>query len=90
MNEPPPERLQIGDGKISGYLAIFLAVVPELPFVAQVLLTMLVADLFQYTAHRAFRAHPRPWRFHAVHHSVRTMDRLAGSSLRVSADRRME
>jgi lathosterol oxidase len=57
------------------------SVVAGLPFVAQVLLAMLVADLFQYAAHRAFHAHPFLWRFHAVHHSVRTMDWLAGSRL---------
>lgn len=62
-------------------LAGLQAAVAGLPFVVQVLLAMLVADLFQYAAHRAFHAVPLLWRFHAVHHSVRTMDWLAGSRL---------
>ncbi len=57
------------------------AAVSGLPFVVQVLLAMLVADLFQYAAHRAFHASRFLWRFHAVHHSIQTVDWLAGSRL---------
>lgn len=51
------------------------------PFVAQLLVAMVVADLFQYAAHRAFHANRFLWRFHAVHHSIRAVDWLAGSRL---------
>jgi Sterol desaturase len=33
----------------------------------------------QYWTHRAYHEVPFLWRFHAVHHSVKTMDWLAGS-----------
>ena len=52
-----------------------------LPYLAQVLLAVLAADLFQYGVHRAFHRIPFLWRFHAVHHSTRTMDWLAGSRM---------
>jgi len=52
-----------------------------LPYLAQVLLAILVADLFQYGMHRLFHTVPYLWRFHAVHHSTRSMDWLAGSRL---------
>ena len=47
----------------------------------QLPLAMLVADLFQYAAHRTFHANSFLWRFHAVHHSTRAVDWLAGSRL---------
>ena len=40
---------------------------------------MLVADLVQYWTHRAYHEVPLLWRLHAVHHSVKSMDWLAGS-----------
>ena len=40
-----------------------------------------VADLFQYAAHRTMHTVPALWRFHAVHHSSRALDWLAGSRL---------
>ena len=57
--------------------------VSSLPFLAQVLLAVLVADLFQYAVHRLFHTVPYLWRFHAIHHSARSMDWLAGSRLHV-------
>lgn len=51
----------------------------HLPFLVQVLLILLVADLVQYWAHRAYHEVPLLWRFHSVHHSARAMDWLAGS-----------
>lgn len=53
--------------------------VRDLPFVAAVLLILLVADLVQYWAHRAYHEVPLLWRIHAVHHSAKSMDWLAGS-----------
>lgn len=59
----------------------FLPSPAALPLWLQVLLIVLVADLTQYWQHRLFHRVPFLWRFHAVHHSVRTMDWLAGSRL---------
>jgi len=53
------------------------------PLVFQFLEIVLVADLAQYWIHRAFHRVPLLWRFHAIHHSSRAMDWLAGSRLHV-------
>jgi sterol desaturase/sphingolipid hydroxylase (fatty acid hydroxylase superfamily) len=53
--------------------------VQGLPFWAGVLLIVLVADLVQYWTHRAYHEVPLLWRLHAVHHSAKTMDWMAGS-----------
>lgn len=53
--------------------------VAGLPFWAGLLLILLVADLVQYWTHRAYHEVPVLWRLHAVHHSVKSMDWLAGS-----------
>ena len=55
--------------------------VQDLPFAVALLLAVLLADLVQYAIHRTFHRVPWLWRFHAVHHSARTMDWLAGSRL---------
>ncbi len=57
------------------------ALVQSLPLVMQFALAVLIADLAQYGVHRAFHAVPALWRFHKVHHSVETMDWIAGSRL---------
>lgn len=57
------------------------AAVRSLPLGVQFVAVVLVADLAQYAVHRAFHAVPALWRFHKVHHSVETMDWLAGSRL---------
>ncbi|MDT8998630.1 sterol desaturase family protein [Paucibacter sp. APW11] len=57
--------------------------VQALPFALELLLLMLVADLIQYAVHRALHEWPPLWRFHAVHHSIKTLDWLAGSRLHV-------
>jgi lathosterol oxidase len=51
------------------------------PLALQIALAIATADAFQYAAHRAFHASPALWRFHAIHHSSRAMDWLAGSRL---------
>lgn len=51
------------------------------PVWIQFLLAVFVADLFQATLHRAYHNIPWLWRFHAVHHSTRDMDWLAGSRI---------
>ena len=53
--------------------------IQRIPFVPQLLLCILAADLVQYWTHRAYHEVPFLWRFHGVHHSVKTMDWLAGS-----------
>jgi sterol desaturase/sphingolipid hydroxylase (fatty acid hydroxylase superfamily) len=50
-----------------------------LPFWAALPLIVLVADLVQYWTHRAYHEVPLLWRLHAVHHSAKHMDWLAGS-----------
>jgi sterol desaturase/sphingolipid hydroxylase (fatty acid hydroxylase superfamily) len=57
----------------------FQLAVQRVPFVWQLLFCILVADLSQYWTHRAYHEIPFLWKFHAVHHSAKTMDWLAGS-----------
>lgn len=51
----------------------------SLPWVAELVLAFFVTDVFQYWAHRIFHSNQYLWRFHAIHHSTRAMDWLAGS-----------
>ncbi len=53
--------------------------VRDLPFFVAVPLIILVADLVQYWTHRAYHEVPLLWRLHAVHHSAKHMDWMAGS-----------
>ncbi len=57
------------------------ALILLLPIWVQFLLAVLVADLAQVALHRAYHALPWLWRLHAVHHSVRHLDWLAGSRM---------
>ncbi|HEY4371518.1 MAG TPA: sterol desaturase family protein [Burkholderiales bacterium] len=50
-----------------------------LPFFLELALIILVADMVQYWTHRAYHEVPFLWRFHAVHHSTKVMDWMAGS-----------
>ena len=52
-----------------------------LPFVVQFLAIMFLTDLVQYWVHRAFHRVPWLWHFHAVHHSARSMDWMAGARM---------
>ena len=54
-----------------------------MPLALEVLAIMLVADLAQYAVHRSFHRIGWLWPFHAIHHSSRDMDWLAGSRLHV-------
>jgi lathosterol oxidase len=47
----------------------------------QFLEILVLADLAEYAIHRTFHSVGFLWKFHAVHHSSRTMDWLAGSRL---------
>ena len=53
--------------------------VQNLNFFVAVFLIVLIADLVQYWTHRAYHEIPLLWRLHAVHHSAKSMDWLAGS-----------
>jgi sterol desaturase/sphingolipid hydroxylase (fatty acid hydroxylase superfamily) len=59
------------------------ASVGELPLWIAFPLAVVVADLAQSLLHRAYHRVPFLWRFHAVHHSVRHLDWLAGSRMHV-------
>jgi len=52
--------------------------VGELPLWIGVPSAMLVSDLVFYWVHRASHTFPVMWQFHAVHHSIRDLDWLAG------------
>jgi lathosterol oxidase len=58
----------------------------RLPWLVQFLLAVLVADLAEYFIHRAFHAVPFLWRFHAIHHSSKALDWLAGSRSHIVDD----
>ena len=53
------------------------------PIILQILEIMLITDFVQYWVHRAFHSIPFLWHFHAVHHSARSMDWMAGARMHV-------
>lgn len=53
--------------------------IQSLSFAIQFIIAVLVADFVFYWQHRIFHKVKILWPFHAVHHSVETMDWLAGS-----------
>jgi sterol desaturase/sphingolipid hydroxylase (fatty acid hydroxylase superfamily) len=55
--------------------------VSNLPWVVQFVLAVILSDLFQYWYHRLFHKVPFLWGFHAVHHSAKAMDWLAGARM---------
>jgi sterol desaturase/sphingolipid hydroxylase (fatty acid hydroxylase superfamily) len=57
--------------------------IQSMPYLLELFVAVLVADLAQYAAHRIYHEVPFMWRFHAVHHSTRTLDWLAGSRLHI-------
>ena len=57
------------------------AAIQSLPVWLQFLLAVFVADLAQALLHRAYHNTGWLWPFHAVHHSSREMDWLAGSRM---------
>ncbi len=56
-----------------------LAATGSLPWLLQFFLAVLVADLCEYAIHRLFHTVPFLWRFHAIHHSSKSLDWIAGS-----------
>ncbi len=57
------------------------AAIQSWPIWLQFILAVFVADVFQAGLHRIYHNVPFLWRFHAVHHSSRHMDWLAGSRI---------
>lgn len=64
----------------TGWSEFRQAVVSQ-PLLAQVIEIMFLTDFIQYWFHRAFHQIPWLWKFHAVHHSAKKMDWLAGSRM---------
>jgi len=62
------------------------AATASLPLWLQFLLAILVADLAEYWIHRALHGVPWLWRFHAIHHSSRSLDWIAGSRAHIVDD----
>jgi lathosterol oxidase len=61
-------------------------VVGHLPLLVQFFLAVLVADLAEYFIHRTFHKVPFMWRFHAIHHSSKSLDWIAGSRSHIVDD----
>jgi sterol desaturase/sphingolipid hydroxylase (fatty acid hydroxylase superfamily) len=55
------------------------AAMGRLPWLLQFFLAVLVADIAEYWIHRALHVVPWLWRFHAIHHSSKALDWIAGS-----------
>lgn len=56
-------------------------VLGALPWAVQFILAMILTDIAQYWFHRLFHKVPFLWGFHAVHHSAKAMDWLAGARM---------
>src|ERR1043166_6759266 len=56
-----------------------LAFTGRLPWLVQFFLAVVVAEVAEYWIHRALHEVPWLWRFHAVHHSSKALDWIAGS-----------
>jgi len=56
-------------------------IVSGVSFLFQLFLAMFTADFFQYCIHRLFHENSFLWRFHAIHHSIKYVDWIAGSRL---------
>jgi sterol desaturase/sphingolipid hydroxylase (fatty acid hydroxylase superfamily) len=67
--------------KLTAFLGVpaLVETVGRLPWVVQFFLAVLVADLAEYAVHRAFHTVPFLWGFHAIHHSSKALDWIAGS-----------
>lgn len=51
----------------------------RMPWLVQFVLAVVVADLAEYFIHLALHKVPWLWRFHAIHHSSKALDWIAGS-----------
>ena len=55
--------------------------ISELPWLVQFVVVLVASDFLQYWYHRLFHQVPFLWGFHAIHHSAKSMDWLAGSRM---------
>ncbi len=55
------------------------ALIARMPWVLQFCLAVVVADVAEYFIHLALHKVPFLWRFHAIHHSSKALDWIAGS-----------
>ncbi len=53
--------------------------IARMPWLLQLFLAVLVADVAEYFIHLAFHKVPFLWRFHSIHHSSTALDWLSGS-----------
>lgn len=53
--------------------------IARMPWLLQFFLAILVADVAEYFVHLALHKVPFLWRFHAIHHSSKALDWIAGS-----------
>lgn len=60
---------------------VFRAMVASIPWILQFVIVLVLTDLVQYFFHRTFHRWPFLWGFHAVHHSAKSMDWLAGARM---------
>lgn len=58
---------------------VLQALLARLPWLVQFFLAIVVADLAEYFIHLALHKVPFLWRFHAIHHSSKALDWIAGS-----------
>ncbi|MEO5705913.1 MAG: sterol desaturase family protein [Alteraurantiacibacter sp.] len=65
----------------TGGFDAFRAWIAALPWLVQFVVVIVASDLLQYWYHRLFHQVPFLWGFHAVHHSAKSMDWLAGSRM---------
>lgn len=54
-------------------------VIARMPWLLQLFLAIVVADLAEWTIHWALHRVPFLWRFHSIHHSSKALDWIAGS-----------
>ncbi len=65
----------------TGWFDAFRADVASMPWLLQFAIVLILSDLAQYWYHRMFHKIPFLWGFHAIHHSAKSMDWLAGSRM---------
>ena len=65
----------------TGSFDAFRAWIAGLPWLVQFAVVIVASDFVQYWYHRLFHQVPFLWGFHAVHHSAKSMDWLAGSRM---------
>ena len=65
----------------TGNFGAIRAAVANQPWLLQFVEAMFLTDLVQYWFHRGFHRWSFLWGFHAVHHSAKSMDWLAGSRM---------